>query len=239
MAIAEIHVTLKPTLLDTQGATVAKALHQLGYAAVRDVRIGKFITVEVDDAQVGPALQKQLEEMCAKLLANPVIEDYEIAFDAPNAEVSPPLTTIPVTPLVEIPLTNAPLSSTETDEATTIAPAIPNAPISALSPAEQIATAQISRSEAATPDALAMDYARFESMSAPDKLALQELAWRKHGAWILNQLNERSAQWILCAGAEVVAAGDSIDSFPSDAQRAQVGQSRGLVPWVFVRPPQQ
>jgi phosphoribosylformylglycinamidine synthase PurS subunit len=238
MAIAEIHVTLKPTLLDTQGATVAKALHQLGYAAVRDVRIGKFITVEVDDAQVGPALQKQLEEMCAKLLANPVIEDYEIAFDAPNAEVQPPLATIPVTPLVDIPLTNAPLSNRAAAEGMAVAPVVSDAPLSTLSPAEQLATAQISRSEAATPDALAMDYARFESMSAPDKLALQELAWRKHGAWILNQLNQRNAQWILCAGDEVVNSGASIDSFPSDAQRAQIGQSRGLVPWVFVRPPQ-
>ena len=78
MAIAEIHVTLKPTLLDAQGATVLKALRQLGHSHVRDVRIGKHIQVEVDDALSGAALQSQLELMCRELLSNPVIEDYSI-----------------------------------------------------------------------------------------------------------------------------------------------------------------
>ena len=84
MAIAEIHIVLKPALFDAQGATVLKALHHLGHAQVRHVRIGKFITLEVDDALVGPALDQQLMLMCEQLLANPVIEDYEVTLDAPT-----------------------------------------------------------------------------------------------------------------------------------------------------------
>src|SRR4028119_1760999 len=78
MAIAEIHVTLKSTLLDAQGATVLKALRQLGHGHVHNVRIGKHIEVEFDDALSGSALQAELEMMCRQLLANPVIEDYSI-----------------------------------------------------------------------------------------------------------------------------------------------------------------
>lgn len=252
MAIAEIHVTLKPALLDTQGATVAKALHQLGYEAVQDVRIGKFITVHVDDAQAGPALQRQLTEMCQKLLANPVIEDYEITVTmAPSALIEPPVTAVPSSPMNAAGLgtgagTNV-LPSNPVDVgaargamAAEIGPGtvLDATPRSVLSPSEQMASGQISRSETATPDPFAMDYAQFDSMAAPDKLAMQELAWRKHGAWILQQLSTRRAQWILCAGGEVVDSGDSLDTFPSDTRRAEVGTSRGLVPWVFVRPPQ-
>ena len=78
MATAEIHVTLKPGLLDVQGKTVLKALQQLGHADVQNVRIGKFITLEVGDSSNAAALQQELETMCQQLLANPVIEDYEI-----------------------------------------------------------------------------------------------------------------------------------------------------------------
>ena len=77
MATAEIHVTLKPGLLDVQGKTVLKALQQLGYTDVQNVRIGKFITLEVDSAG-GVDLKQELDKMCQQLLANPVIEDYEI-----------------------------------------------------------------------------------------------------------------------------------------------------------------
>lgn len=249
MAIAEIHVTLKPALLDTQGATVAKALHQLGYEAVQDVRIGKFITVHVDDAQAGPALQRQLTEMCQKLLANPVIEDYEITVTtAPSALVEPPVVAVPSSPMNAASLGTNVLPSNPVEVgaargamAAEIGPGttLDATPRSVLSPSEQMAGGQISRSETATPDPFAMDYAQFESMAAPDKLAMQELAWRKHGAWILQQLSDRRAQWILCAGGEVVESGASLDTFPSDTRRAEVGATRGLVPWVFVRPPQQ
>src|SRR5687768_10726238 len=103
MAIAEIHVTLKPTLLDAQGATVLKALHQLGHTGVRNARIGKYITLEIDDTLTGPALTQQLDLMCRQLLANPVIEDYEIVINttpgtaAPAASTARPTVTARVT----------------------------------------------------------------------------------------------------------------------------------------------
>ncbi|MDF2441761.1 MAG: phosphoribosylformylglycinamidine synthase subunit PurS [Abditibacteriota bacterium] len=246
MAIAEIHVTLKPALLDTQGATVAKALHQLGYEAVQDVRIGKFITVHVDDAQAGPALQRQLTEMCQKLLANPVIEDYEITVtSAPSALVEPAVAAVPSAPM-DAGLGTTVLPSSPVEVGSARGPMVAEigagstldaTPRSVLSPSEQLASGQISRSETATPDPFAMDYAQFDAMAAPDKLAMQDLAWRKHGSWILQQLSTRRAQWILCAGGEVIDSGDSLDTFPSDTRRAEVGTERGLVPWVFVRPP--
>jgi phosphoribosylformylglycinamidine synthase subunit PurS len=95
MATAEIHVTLKPGLLDVQGKTVLKALQQLGHSEVQNVRIGKFITLEISDALAGPALQQELDRMCQQLLANPVIENYEIVVTAtsgtqPGAAVTAP-----------------------------------------------------------------------------------------------------------------------------------------------------
>ena len=73
MALVKIEVTLKPTLLDAQGRVVQNALHQLGYDSVNSVRIGRYIEVDIDD---GPDLDGRVDEMCHKLLANPVIEDY-------------------------------------------------------------------------------------------------------------------------------------------------------------------
>jgi len=67
MAIAEIHVTLKPTLLDAQGATVLKALRQLGHEHVHNVRIGKHIQVEFDDALPAVACGLELQSaLCAR-----------------------------------------------------------------------------------------------------------------------------------------------------------------------------
>jgi phosphoribosylformylglycinamidine synthase len=73
MALVKIEVTLKPTLLDAQGRVVQNALHQLGYDTVKSVRIGRYIEVDVED---GPELPAKVDEMCRKLLSNPVIEDY-------------------------------------------------------------------------------------------------------------------------------------------------------------------
>ena len=73
MAKARVIVTLKKTIMDAQGQTIEKALHNLGYAGVRNLRMGKFIELEVDGTAAG-----QLDEMCQKLLANPIIEDYRI-----------------------------------------------------------------------------------------------------------------------------------------------------------------
>jgi phosphoribosylformylglycinamidine synthase PurS subunit len=66
-------VTLKPALLDSAGRAVNDALHSLGFEDVEDVRIGKLVELRMKDGDLG-----KVEEMCKKLLANPVIEDFEI-----------------------------------------------------------------------------------------------------------------------------------------------------------------
>jgi len=70
----KIFITGKAGIFDPAGETSKSALLNLGYTGVESVRIGKFIELETDDA-VGVA---QVQEMCEKLLANPVIEDYKI-----------------------------------------------------------------------------------------------------------------------------------------------------------------
>lgn len=73
MAEVQVYVTPKAGVLDPQGAVVKKALSDLGYAGIEEVRIGKFITLLVKD---GPDLEGRVDEMCRRLLANTVIEDY-------------------------------------------------------------------------------------------------------------------------------------------------------------------
>jgi phosphoribosylformylglycinamidine synthase len=74
---AIVHVTLKPEVLDPQGQAIARACASLGYAGVRSVRQGKVFEVEVEAPD--PARARALvAELCEKLLANPVIEDYSI-----------------------------------------------------------------------------------------------------------------------------------------------------------------
>ena len=74
---ALIHVTLKPDVLDPQGKAIRNASAQLGYGAVEDVRQGKLFEVRLAAADESEA-RRLLDELCEKLLANPVIEDYEI-----------------------------------------------------------------------------------------------------------------------------------------------------------------
>ena len=74
---AKIHVTLKEGVLDPQGKAVARALGSLGFSGVHDVRQGKFIEVELGETDVDKA-RNSVDAMCRKLLANTVIEDYEI-----------------------------------------------------------------------------------------------------------------------------------------------------------------
>jgi len=73
MAKAKVFVSLKQGILDPQGQTVEKSLKNLGYDNVKNLRIGKFITLEIE----GNDIDKQIDEMCHKLLANPIIEDYK------------------------------------------------------------------------------------------------------------------------------------------------------------------
>lgn len=69
-----IHVSLKPGVLDPQGRAVHHALEGLGFDGVADVRIGR--TIELDVAE--DTGDERLAEMCERLLANPVIENYRI-----------------------------------------------------------------------------------------------------------------------------------------------------------------
>ncbi len=74
---ARVHITLKPGVLDPQGKAVAAALAALGFAGVGAVRQGKVLDIEL--AETDPARAREtLGRMCERLLANTVIEDYEI-----------------------------------------------------------------------------------------------------------------------------------------------------------------
>ena len=72
---ARIHITLKPTVNDPQGLTVLSSLHRLGFKGAGDVRVGKFLLVNIDETDQAKA-EVAVTEMCQKLLANPVIEDF-------------------------------------------------------------------------------------------------------------------------------------------------------------------
>ena len=78
---ARVFVTLKPSVFDPQGTTVAEALHTLGYAAIKDVRQGKYFELEIDAANPDEA-RRLAVEAADKLLANPVIESYRVDVDA-------------------------------------------------------------------------------------------------------------------------------------------------------------
>jgi phosphoribosylformylglycinamidine synthase subunit PurS len=70
-------VRLKPGILDVQGAAVKRALGGLGFADVADLRVGKVIELDVEAANAADA-RARVDEMCRKLLANPILEDYAI-----------------------------------------------------------------------------------------------------------------------------------------------------------------
>ena len=72
---AKVYVTLKKSVLDPQGKAVQHALSSLGFNEVKDVRMGKYIELELGDVQKAQAEQK-IKSMCEKLLANTVIEEY-------------------------------------------------------------------------------------------------------------------------------------------------------------------
>ena len=74
---ARVFVTLKNGVLDPQGKAIGHALHNLGFASVGEVRQGKMIEVELSEKDEAKA-RASLKEMCEKLLANTVIEKYEI-----------------------------------------------------------------------------------------------------------------------------------------------------------------
>jgi phosphoribosylformylglycinamidine synthase PurS subunit len=75
---ARVFVTLKRGVLDPQGSAVARSLHTLGYSEVEDVRLGKYIEVKLRDGAAPAEERRRIEEMCKRLLANTVIEDFSI-----------------------------------------------------------------------------------------------------------------------------------------------------------------
>ncbi len=84
MFLARVYVTLKPAVNDPQGLTVRSGLRSLGYDAVADVRIGKYLEIRIagDDAAQAEAA---VAGMCDQLLANPVIEEYRFTLE-PTAD---------------------------------------------------------------------------------------------------------------------------------------------------------
>jgi phosphoribosylformylglycinamidine synthase len=74
---ARVFVTLKPSVFDPQGTTVADALHSMGYQQVKDVRQGKYFELDIDTSNADEA-RRIASEVSDKLLANPVIESFKV-----------------------------------------------------------------------------------------------------------------------------------------------------------------
>jgi phosphoribosylformylglycinamidine synthase PurS subunit len=78
--LARVYVTLKPTVNDPQGLTIRGGLHSLGFDSVESVRAGKYLEIHLDGADQAAA-EAQVTEMCRKLLANQVIEDFRFEIE--------------------------------------------------------------------------------------------------------------------------------------------------------------
>ncbi len=85
MFLAKVYVTLKPTVNDPQGLTVKGGLKSLGFQAVESVRIGKYMEIHLSAKSSGEA-SSQGQQMCQKLLANPIIEEYHFDLEQQAAE---------------------------------------------------------------------------------------------------------------------------------------------------------
>ena len=78
--IARVYVTLKPGVLDPAGKAVEHGLHSLGFEEVSEVRLGKYLEFKL--AETDPAKAKsRVEQMCRKLLANTVVENYRVELE--------------------------------------------------------------------------------------------------------------------------------------------------------------
>ncbi|MEO5718029.1 MAG: phosphoribosylformylglycinamidine synthase subunit PurS, partial [Chthoniobacterales bacterium] len=72
----KVIVTPKATVLDPQGAAVREAMHHVGLTSAREVRIGRYLEIELEGDAAGQ--ESKLHELCRDLLSNPVIEDYRL-----------------------------------------------------------------------------------------------------------------------------------------------------------------
>ena len=77
---ARIHVTLRPSILDPQGKAVHHALQSLGHETVESVRMGKYVVMQIDTDDEAAA-RSVATAACEKLLANPVMEDFDIMLE--------------------------------------------------------------------------------------------------------------------------------------------------------------
>lgn len=77
---AAINITLRKNILDVQGKTVEHALHSVEFSMINNVRIGKYVTLDVE-AENEEKAREILTDACNKLIANPIIEDFEINFE--------------------------------------------------------------------------------------------------------------------------------------------------------------
>ena len=240
MPLAEVHVTLKPALFDAQGETIKKALHQLGHTDVQSVRIGKLITVELADGaqSEGAALQGQLDLMCRQLLANPVIEDYEVSVAGADPIAVAAETAIPL----QSGAPNSNSVATDRPGEAHLQPAHAEGVVTSrqTAPAQAAATSAPALEAVSTPggvtDPFLVDFGSYEAMPTEAKQSLRILALRKYGSWIEAQLRANKANWILCLGQNVVEHGQDIESSPSDQHLLDLGVKHDRVPWVFNRP---
>ncbi len=84
MFLARVYVTLKPAVNDPQGLTIRGALHSLSFSAVDSVRAGKYLEIRLGVSDLKEA-EEQVNEMCRRLLANPVVEDYRFELEKDQA----------------------------------------------------------------------------------------------------------------------------------------------------------
>ncbi|MBM3132842.1 MAG: phosphoribosylformylglycinamidine synthase subunit PurS [Chloroflexi bacterium] len=80
MYLAKVYVTLKPSVNDPQGLTIKGGLRTLGFGSVESVRAGKYMEIKVSENNKAKA-EAQVKQMCQKLLANPIIEDFRFELD--------------------------------------------------------------------------------------------------------------------------------------------------------------
>lgn len=80
MIKATVYVTIKQSVLDPQGVAVQGALHSMGYKEAQSVRIGKYMEIELDTNDRNEA-EARVKDMCEKLLANTVVEDYRFELE--------------------------------------------------------------------------------------------------------------------------------------------------------------
>ena len=81
MYLAKVYITLKPTVNDPQGLTTRGALHTLGFSSIQEVRAGKYIEIKIAETSLEKA-RVEVEDMCKKLLANTVIENFRFELES-------------------------------------------------------------------------------------------------------------------------------------------------------------